>query len=238
MPTPQKIPCSVGEILAHGQQVYSLELIPAQPVPRFKPGQFLHLALDAYDPSGFWPDSRVFSIASAPHSREKLKISYAVKGKFTKRMEKELRPGGQVWIKMPYGDFAVDDSRPVVLIAGGTGITAFTSFLESVSGANSNPVTVFYGARLKPLLIYKELLDEKIRNTQNLTAFYFIEQSDEWGENEIKGLLSVEAIWKRLEAPLAQSYYISGPPAMLRQFIEALTRKGINSAAIHIDAWD
>ena len=149
MPTPQKIPCAVGEIIAHGQQVYSMELIPAQPVPRFKPGQFLHLALDAYDPSGFWPDSRVFSIASAPNAREKLKISYAVKGKFTARMEKELHRGGQVWIKMPYGDFAVDASRPVVLIAGGTGITAFTAFLESVNGANSNPITVFYGARVK-----------------------------------------------------------------------------------------
>ena len=35
-------------------------------VTPFKPGQFLHLALDAFEPGGFWPESRVFSIASAP----------------------------------------------------------------------------------------------------------------------------------------------------------------------------
>ena len=47
------------------------------PVPRFTPGQFLHLALDPYDADGFWPDSRVFSIASSPDARTNLAITYA-----------------------------------------------------------------------------------------------------------------------------------------------------------------
>ena len=68
MATPQKIRCQVQQITAHGDHVYTVDLTPERPVPRFRPGQFLHLTLDDYDPSGFWPESRVFSIASSPPS--------------------------------------------------------------------------------------------------------------------------------------------------------------------------
>jgi ferredoxin-NADP reductase len=62
----RKIPCMVRDIADHGERVYTVVLEPSSAVPRFKPGQFLHLALDPYDGSGFWPESRVFSIASSP----------------------------------------------------------------------------------------------------------------------------------------------------------------------------
>ena len=66
MAVSRKLPCVVRSVTDHGEHVYTVELEPAMPVPRFKPGQFLHLALDPYEPGGFWPDSRVFSIASSP----------------------------------------------------------------------------------------------------------------------------------------------------------------------------
>ena len=117
---PLKFRCQVTEILAHGERVYSLFLKPEQAAPRFLPGQFLHLALDAYTPGDFWPDSRTFSIASAPTERRLLRITYAVKGKFTTRMEAELHAGSLVWVKMPYGEFTVPSDQDVCLLAGGT----------------------------------------------------------------------------------------------------------------------
>ena len=87
----QKLICTVEKILNHGEQIYTLDLEPERALPRFQPGQFLHLALDDYDPSGFWPESRVISIASSPSQRRNLRISYSVRGRFTARMEKELR---------------------------------------------------------------------------------------------------------------------------------------------------
>ena len=89
----RKIPCVVRAVTDHGERVYTVELEPSSPVPRFKPGQFLHLALDPYEPGGFWPESRVFSIASSPDERDRLAITYAVKGTFTSRMERGLAPG-------------------------------------------------------------------------------------------------------------------------------------------------
>jgi len=125
----RKIRCKVERVTDHGEHVYTVELAPSALVPRFKPGQFLHLALDAYEPGGFWPESRVFSIASSPRDRDRLVITYAVKGAFTARMERELAPGVNVWVKLPYGEFVVDPSRDAVLFAGGPGVTAFTAFL-------------------------------------------------------------------------------------------------------------
>ena len=177
MSTPQKIRCRVSKLINHGGHVFTVELIPDKPSPRFKAGQFLHLALDAYDPSGFWPESRVFSIASPPDSRERLLITYSVKGDYTTRMENELAVGKEVWIKLPYGEFIIDPSRPVVLVAGGTGITAFTAFLEALSENTSTPIHMFYGAREKDLLIFRKILEEKQKSVQNLTVFYFIEIS-------------------------------------------------------------
>ena len=146
MATPQKIRCQVKSIIDHDAHVYTVDLKPERLIPRFKPGQFLHLALDDYDPSGFWPESRVFSIASPPNQRERLSITYSVQGHFTSRMEKELEEGKLIWIKMPYGEFVVQDSGDVVLFAGGTGITAFTAFIDGLNQEFPYKIYLAYGA--------------------------------------------------------------------------------------------
>ena len=63
------------------------------PVPQFKPGQFLHLAIDPYDGVGFWPESEGLLDRQLARGADQLSITYAVKGSFTTRMERELVPG-------------------------------------------------------------------------------------------------------------------------------------------------
>jgi len=119
-----KFPCLVNKIIDHRDHVYTVDLSPERQLPRFRPGHFLHLALDDYDPSSFWPESRVFSIASSSVQRDHLKITYSARGCYTTRMGNELQEGQWVWVKLPYGDFVIRDANKVVLLAGGTGITA------------------------------------------------------------------------------------------------------------------
>src|SRR5215211_4135745 len=142
MATPQKLACRVDRIDSHGEGVYTVALRPQRPAPRFRAGQFLHLALDAYDPSRFWPESRAFSIASAPSQRDLLRITYSVHGRFTTRMQHELVEGAEVWIKMPYGEFVIDSDADVVLFAGGTGVTAFTAFIENLTPQTQQSVAL------------------------------------------------------------------------------------------------
>ena len=241
MATAQKIRCRVERVANHGAHVYSVDLAPERRVPVFQPGQFLHLALDKYDPSDFWPDSRVFSIASSPQQRERLSITYSVQGRFTARMERELAEGKFVWIKMPYGDFVINGVSDVVLFAGGTGITAFTAFLDGLAPAFPHKVYLAYGARYSNLLIYRDLVQRRATMVSQLQPFYFIEQDTDGepaAQSEIVGRLSVAAMWSRIENPLAATYYISGPPPMLKAISHDLNECGVPADAIRTDAWE
>ncbi len=239
MTTPQKLRCRVNSVVPHGDGVYTLELLPdAAPVPRFKAGQFFHLALDPYDPSGFWPESRVFSIASSPRERGRIQFTYSVRGRYTARMEKEITAGREVWIKMPYGEFFVDMSRPVVLYAGGTGITAFTAFLNDLVERPGQPVTVFYGARRRDLLIYRPLVDRCRQGLSGFRALYFLESTEPGATDELPGQISVAATWEHVPDPVNSNFYVSGPPAMLKGLSAQLQDRGVEAHRIRIDAWE
>jgi ferredoxin-NADP reductase len=244
MPTAQKLLCRVERVVDHGDRVYTVALRPPRPAPRFRAGQFLHLALDPYDASRFWPESRVFSIASAPSQRELLRISYSVHGRFTSRMEAEVVAGRDVWIKMPYGDFVVNPRSDAVLFAGGTGITAFTAFIDGLTPETAQPVVLAYGARTSRLFIYRDVV-ERARTASSMEVSYFVERPDAADPNAVGdpadvhvGQVSVDAVWPRLRHAHDADYYISGPPGMLQTIARDLRARGVDADRIHIDAWE
>jgi ferredoxin-NADP reductase len=233
---PQKLHCRVKEILDHGDQVYSIFLEPENLVPRFFPGQFLHLALDEYTPGDFWPDSRSFSIASIPEDRHRLRITYAVKGLFTRRMETELRPGSKVWIKMPYGEFIVNADKDVCLLAGGTGITAFSAFLGTFSKDYPRSAYLFYGARCPDLLIYRSLVEAAYQRCSTLKVWFFAEQDAE-GRDCILGRIDALTVYNAIPDPLSRVFYLAGPPAMISDLTAGLHQRGVAPDKIISDAW-
>lgn len=242
MATPRKLRCTVSEILEHGDRVYTLRLKPEGSSPRFVAGQFLHLAIDPYDPSAFWPDSRAFSIASPPDQRDAIEILYSAVGKFTSRMERELRVGSEVWAKLPYGEFLVAalPGTEVALFAGGTGVSAFTAFLRDYSafgGEDGSRVHLFYGARNPGLLLFRRMFQQLALARPAFRASYFTESEAEPEQGLEQGQLSVEGAWRALRDPLAATYYLSGPPAMIRALAEDLAARGVLDERIRIDAW-
>ena len=243
MATPQKICCTIKKIEDHGDHVYTVNLTPERLLPRFKPGQFLHLTLGDYDPSSFWPESRVFSIASSQNYRNILKISYSVRGRYTGRMENELHEGMSVWVKLPYGDFVIQDANNVVLLAGGTGITAFIAYIDGLNNELNGNVFLAYGARKRELLLYRDLIDAKAEANDRFRSLYFLEDDDGdsnyLNPNEfLIGCLSLEAIWNQLQEPQSATYYIAGPPVMIQSFTTKLLSKNIKQEQIKVDAWE
>jgi ferredoxin-NADP reductase len=226
----RRIACTVRHVIDHGERVYTVELAPSVPVPRFQPGQFLHLALDPVDREGFWPESRVFSIASSPNERDRLAITYAVKGPFTTRMERELAAGGSAWVKLPYGEFIIDPSRDAVLFAGGTGVTAFTAFLGSLTPDHARRVLLFYGARTESLFVYGDLARARAAEVPALVVELISEDTS--------GRLSVDAAWSaigKLKSPL---FYLSGPPAMIVALRQQIAHHGVPSLDVRTDEWE
>jgi ferredoxin-NADP reductase len=233
---PQKLRCEVARIQDHGEGVYSVFLKPETPAPRFLPGQFLHLALDEYRPGDFWPDSRSFSIASSPAERDLLSITFAVKGLFTGRMQKELTPGKQVWVKLPFGEFTIQAGQDVCLLAGGTGVTAFTGFLAGLAADHPNRVAVFYGARRPDLLIYRPLIEEAARRCPQVCAVYLAEEHA--GPDSLPGRIEAGLVLGKLSDPAAYTFYLAGPPAMLQALSAGLTELGVPRARLRVDAWE
>lgn len=232
---PVKLRSTVMEVMEHGERVYTIFLKTDSMVPRFLPGQFLHLALDEYNPGDFWPESRVFSIASSPNDRQILRITYAVKGQFTSRMEAELMPGREVWLKLPYGDFTVQSEKDVCLLAGGTGITAFTAFLTGLATDYSHKIYLFYGARRSDLLIYRTSIESIAKQCSSLHNTFLAEQPS---ADCREGRITADLVWQNLPDPLSVTYYLAGPPEMLRALKQELSFRGVRESDIITDAWE
>jgi len=243
MSTPLKIKCKVLSIDAHGDSVFTIKLKPARRLPRFNPGQFLHLALDSYDPTGgYWPESRVFSIASAPFDSEII-IAYAVKGKFTLRMKEELEVGKDVWVKLPYGHFVVSSApdEEVILVAGGTGITPFIPFLRKEgSNPSGEKISLIYGVRRPELLIFGDVIADALSNLNGFRFHAFCEDC----ANAVfqfpmeQGRLTIDAILRATTDPTKAVFYLSGPVEMITTFKNGLRDTGITDTKIHIDEWE
>ena len=196
---------------------------------KYLPGQFLHLALEEYDPSMPWPESRCFSIQSGVNS-ELLKITFAVKGKFTKRMAGELGIGKKICLKLPYGElFSKEhDKDNSVFIAGGTGITPFLSLFNSDIFCNYKNPKLYLGLKDRGYNLYSGYLDRA--KTINDTFFINILH-----ENE-SGILDIAKIYE--ETGKDATYFISGPPLMIKNFKKHLIEQKVDEVNIRIDDWE
>jgi ferredoxin-NADP reductase len=192
---------------------------------KFSPGEFLHLALDEYDPSGAWPESRCFSMQTSPQE-ENIKITYSVKGVFTKRMENELVTGKEVWLKLPFGDLFTQehDKNNTIFVAGGTGITPFLSLFTDESFAEYNEPNLYVGYRNPDMHFYqKELALAKQINPAFQTAVFY---------QDTEGVINIEKIY--IIHPDAGAFFISRPPAMTEKFKHDLLAKDVSENMILI----
>jgi len=241
MANPAKVQAQVQTVENHGEGVYSVTFSLPNRYTRYLPGQFLHLTLDEFDPTtGFWPESRVFSIASAPR-QDFVTIVYSVKGRYTRRMEQELMVGREVWLKLPYGDFIVEEGLlaegSVVLIAGGTGVSPYLPFLLKQQETLGR-VHLFYGLRKSNHLLFgKEF--ETLKDQPWFRLHLFLEEGRLKDWTSTPGRLSISATLEVMGKEFSSGhYFLSGPPGMIRTFQADLLGRGIPNNQIHIDEWE
>lgn len=235
MATPVKVCAKVIKVLKHASTVVSYQLEPLGRVPKFHPGQFLHLTLSDYSTDRCWPESRVFSIASSPTDRKtRLDITISVKGMYTKRIYEELAEGDTCWLKLPYGEFFFPTEEDLVLIAGGVGITPFIAKLERMLEVKSDQhVFLYYGIRSKEVYLFADLIRRCGDNLPNFQGFISCEDGSVPGD---KGVLDIDKIART--ATTDSLYYLSGPPPMIQVFKRRLIEKGIQSKRIRVDNWE
>lgn len=209
--------------------IRTVALRPLEKAYKYNPGQFLHLALDEYDPAGPWPESRCFSMQSSP-DEELIKITFAAKGKFTERMALELAAGKVIHVKLPYGDLfqGEQEGKKSVFVAGGTGITPFLSLFTSRAFAAYPEPRLYLGVRDLSHHLYAADL-EKARTVNPSFGFTLLNEEKE-GRLDIRNILK--------ENGPAAVYFISGPPVMIKNFKNSLAADGVPAENIRTDDWE
>lgn len=209
-------------------KIYTIEFRSETGTFKYHPGQFLHLAMDIdYDGSGQWPESRCFSMQSNPEE-ETIRITYSVKGNYTRRMEQQLKVGSRVWIKLPYGDLFTQphNKTNTIFIAGGTGITPFLSLFTHESFQEYINPQIYLGFRSKDYNIYNEELNRSCNSSKIVK--YFFEDTD--------GIIDLQNIFN--DNIINNDYFISGPPAMIKSFKQNLIAKEVPANHLLTDDWE
>ena len=150
----------VDRLEKHLGSVTSVYLKPVdeKPIASFKPGQ--HLSFKFHVPGHAKPIVRCYSLSMGP-GKDYYRIS--VKAIASPPEQPELPPGiasnfinhqwmegDRVQVKAPSGSFFLDEhsKAPVILLAGGIGITPMLSMLEHLNNKSSDRLVVlFYGVR-------------------------------------------------------------------------------------------
>ena len=208
--------------------IYTVEFKSLERPYKYAPGQFLHIAIDEeYDGIGQWPESRCFSMQSDP-AEEVIRITYAVKGSFTQEMEKVLKMGREVWLKLPFGELFTQphNKTNTVFIAGGTGVTPYLSLFTHESFREYVNPKIYLGYKNEDYYIYqKELAAIKNDNAQ-ITIFY---------ENK-EGVIDIVKIHEQNGND--SNYFISGPPIMIKIFKNKLIELGVPRENVLTDDWE
>ena len=221
----KKYLAEIVSIVQPVNDIFTVEMRSLDSPFKYAPGQFLHLALEPYDPSYAWPESRCFSMQSSPQD-ELIKITYPVKGDFTKRMATELKIGKLLNIKLPYGElFSKEHSKEnTVFIAGGTGITPFLSLFNDDSFKEYIHPSIYLGFRSISYNMYsKELNLVKLCVPK---IFY----------EDTNGHLNIHQIFSENGANC--DYFISGPPIMIKVFKQVLLDNGVPRNKVLSDDWE
>lgn len=208
--------------------IYTVEFKSLERPYKYDPGQFLHIAIDEeYDGIGQWPESRCFSMQSDP-AEDVIRITYAVKGGFTQEMEKVLKVGREVWLKLPFGELFTQphNKTNTVFIAGGTGVTPYLSLFTHESFREYVNPKIYLGYKNEDYYIYhKELAAIKNDNAQ-ITIFY---------ENK-DGVIDIVKIHEQNGND--SNYFISGPPVMIKIFKNKLIELGVPRENVLTDDWE
>lgn len=212
----------------------------------YRAGQFCDVNLGTTeDPKG---PTRAFTIASSPTEKDVIIISTRIRDTPFKRRLSRLENGEVVKVTGPDGDFTLpdDQSKPIVFLSGGIGVTPFRSMIKYATDKQLPvKITMFDSNRNQANILYKDEFDSWAKLNKNLKIIYTITEEGESpqssGSSEWKGetgLIDKPMLTRHLSKDeLSNSiYYICGPPAMLNAMQKLLSEQiGASDDKIRIE---
>ena len=236
------------------QSICSFYLTPedGQPLPPFKPGQFLTFRLDIPAASGNTEQVvRCYSLSDAPRPdgyRVSIKRvpppagSHFPPGRSSAYFHDRVAVGSLLQVRAPTGHFHIDRSdAPVVLIAGGIGITPMLSMLNwCLAEQPGREVWLFYGVRNSRELMMKAHLEAlaAAHPDFHLRLCFSDPLPEDVAKHDYLHHRRIDVSLLRMQLPLKPyHFYICGPTPMLESLVPALDDWGVPDAHIHFEAF-
>jgi ferredoxin-NADP reductase len=213
------------------QQAELVELMPETPRvsslffsvpdwPGHLAGQHVDIRLTSED--GYVAE-RSYSIASPPEARwVELTVERLDDGEVSPYLVGELRIGDKIELRGPIGGHFVwhaGDVRPMLLIAGGSGIVPLMAMLRHrVSAAHKSQARLLFSSRTFADIIYRDELDRLAAANDGLTVFHTLTRDKPSGWRGFTRRIDADMIreveWPKEQTPAA---FVCGPTP----FVEA-----------------
>ena len=195
----------------------------------FLPGQYVNIEVPGSDAS------RAYSFSSRPGSRQ---ISFLLRnvpgGMMSRYLTDQAQPGDPIRLRGPQGSFYLrTPTRPILFLAGGTGLAPFLSMLEQlVTEGSTQPVHLIYGVTHDHDLVKLEQLE---RYRQHLPNFSFLScvasAASQWPH---KGYVTQHLDENQLNGG-DLDVYLCGPPPMVEAVLSDFQRRAFTPASFHYE---
>jgi CDP-4-dehydro-6-deoxyglucose reductase len=240
---PRQLPCRVQSKtwLAHDVLGLSLKL-PKNSDFTWLPGQYIDLLLDD-------GRRRSFSLANAPNgSTMELHIRVAPGGRFAHWAAHEMPERAILRFEGPLGAFYLREpdpdpvaaspaTRPIVMMAGGTGVAPIHAMLEGlIASGNARAVHLYWGVRAQRDLYLQTRLLQWTQEHAWLRYTPVLSEADaDW--TGATGFVH-EAVLQRYPDLHGHEVYLSGPPVMVRAGKQAFAAAGVDPDHLFYDSFD
>jgi nitric oxide dioxygenase len=232
------------------ENITSFYLQPADggKVPSFKPGQYITVRVATPEGS---TTMRNYSLSDKPgqsHFRISVKREEGLKaatpdGYVSNLLHRNVNVGDELEIVPPCGEFFLDvetqSSRPLVLLAGGIGITPVLSMLLAVLESGTKREIIFiHGILNEKVQPFKAVIDDLAAKHSNLKVHYRYTDAAEAGivrgANSSTGFVDAALIESLIPARDAD-YYFCGPKPFMVNIYHDLVKWGTPPAQVHFE---
>ena len=220
-------------------------------LPGFMPGQYLTFQLNI--PDQVKPIIRCYSLSDSPYHPDRYRVSIKrvlaprdtsfPPGLGSNYFHDSLNENDIIDVKAPSGHFYLDmtKSTPIVLLAGGVGITPMLSMLNAIIEMGSKrEVWFFLGVRDKTEHVMQEHLDIVAGENENVNLRIFYSKPAETDvfnkDYHFKGRVNVEN-FKSLLPSNNFDFYMCAPPPMVKDLRNDLADWGVPKKNIHFEAF-
>ncbi len=202
-------------------------------ISEYKAGQYLTV----YFPESNISEGRAYSISSAP-AEKNFTITVKSSGEFSKKIN-ALKKGDSILASLPYGYFYIESEKvPLVMIAGGIGITPFRSMIFDLANKEKKrEITLFYSVKTFNDLVFKKQFDELAKKNVNFKVKYFITDEEKKNSNVSNSRINATDILSIANDKIKTEFYVCGSTSFTRDMWKELRNNGILEKNIYTEAF-